>query len=105
MKISLLLENLDYIARNISDLPRGNQLGLYAFFRKVSEDIISEANEINTDTKTSEELGRFKFSMEAICGLSEGNHHEPEKHISWMIAAVSALRSEMCLGKILDRPE
>lgn len=105
MKISLLLENLDYIARHISKLSKDNQLGLYAFFRTVSDDLILEAAEIDTDTKTSEELGRFKFSIETICGLSEGNGRDSDQHISWMIGAVSALRSDMCLGKILDRPE
>lgn len=105
MKISMALDALNDIASNIQNCDFETKLGLYAFFRSISDDLISASKEIGPYALTKENLLKFKFSLEAMCGLSEGNNRLPEEHIGWMIEAVSGLRSDMCLGKVLDRPE
>lgn len=105
MKIRLAVETLEYIARNIREWDRPIRLGAYGAFAEIDSQLRAFVEGRDLGVKTFEELSRFRWSLEALCGLSAGNGHDEAQHRSWLLAAAGALEADMCLGTVLDEPE
>ncbi len=105
MQVGMAVNTLGYIADNIKGWDRPTRLGVYGTFAEIEKFLHSLVQDKQWNVKTLEELRRYRHSLGALGGLGTGNGHDEVQHISWMIAAVSALRTDMCLGQHLSEPE
>lgn len=105
MHIGRAVETLDYIAMNIKNWDRTSRLGAYGAFGEIDRHLRAYVERKGLNTKTYEELSRFRWSLETLCGISSGNDKGDDLHRSWLLAAADALRADMCLRTVLDDPE
>lgn len=103
MKVGMAIATLGHIASTVKDLNGTERLSLYGAYMEIERTLKNVAIEKNLhEAKINEELGRFKWSMESISGLDDGNNRSETQHISWMYGAVSALESDICFGNHMD---
>lgn len=105
MQVRLCVETLDYIAKESRGWGKDQRLASYGAVAEIDRFLRSVVEEKKLPHKTFEELRRYRFSYDALCGLGLGNGHSEEQHVSWMMGAVQGLKADMCLGSVLDDPE
>lgn len=105
MQIGLAIETLDTIAHQIRGWNLPERLGAYGAFVGIDQALREKAIRNKLGSKHLEELRRYRWSIEKLCGLSTGNGHDEGQHISWMMGAVDGLQSDHCFARHLDDPE
>lgn len=105
MQVGYAVNTLEYIVKHIESWDRSTRLGAYGAFGEIDRALRDIVEKHRLGNKTFEELRRFRWSLETLCGLSTGNGHGEDQHRSWMLGAVWGLKADMCLGSVLDQPE
>ena len=105
MQVGLAIQTLDTIAHQIRQWDLTQRLGAYGALQGIDRALREKASRLEIGNKHLEELSRYRWSIETLCGLSAGNGHGESEQISWMMAAVDGLQSDHCFASHLDDPE